>query len=378
MSSMKRIAVGAVAAICLLCSTAVSRGDDEVWQTNFEAAKAKAKAEHKMLLVEFSGSDWCPWCKKLNADVFDKESFKTEVRKGFVLVNLDYPNQNHQAAELKRQNSELQKQYKVDVYPTIFVMDANGQPVARTFYHAGGPDDYMKDLTGFVKTHKEILALKKKLDHVGGLDRAKVLDEIVMNYEQLGVENDDIAKYSAEIIALDPENKAGLKLKYRFRTLMAEADALSKEKKFDAARASYEMAADLPGVKGKRKQEAWFGEAECCASTLEFRRAMACLNKAREAAPDGPKVADIETAVKRYAPIAEAQESVAKLTAEADAAQGLGRAKALDRLVEAQVEFAKLAPAEHHPEDVKKWSDDIIYRARPRQQGRAEHEVSLA
>ena len=239
-------------------------------------------------------------------------------------------------------------------------MDARGQPVARTFYRAGGPEDYMKDMTGLVKTHKDMVALKKKLDHVGGLDRAKVLDEIVMDDEQLGIENDDVARYGAEIISLDPENKTGLKLKYRFRTLIAEADGLSREKKFDAARASYEKAADLSGVKGMRKQEAWFGEAECCASALQFRRAMACLNKAREAAPEGPKAADIDAAIKQYAPIAEAQESVAKLTAEADAAQGLGRARKLDRLVEAQVEFAKLAPAEHRPEDVKKWSDEII------------------
>jgi thioredoxin-related protein len=89
---MRRIVAGVAAVVCILCSAGVSRGDDELWQTNFEAAKAKAKAEHKMVLVEFSDSDWCPWCKKMKADVFDKQFFKAEARKGFVLVNLDFPN----------------------------------------------------------------------------------------------------------------------------------------------------------------------------------------------------------------------------------------------------------------------------------------------
>ena len=92
--------------------------------------------------------------------------------------------------------------------------------------------------------------MKKKLDHVQGLERAKLLDEIVMDYDQLCAENDDVAKYSAQIIALDPENKAGLKLKYTFRGLMAEADAMSGEKKFDAARVAYEKAANFARHQG--------------------------------------------------------------------------------------------------------------------------------
>ena len=54
---------------------AVEKG---LWQTDFEAAKAKAKAEKKLLLVDFTGSDWCGWCIKLKQEVFDKETFKTE------------------------------------------------------------------------------------------------------------------------------------------------------------------------------------------------------------------------------------------------------------------------------------------------------------
>ena len=59
--------------------------------SDFEAAKAKAKAENKLLLVDFTGSDWCVWCKKLKAEVFDQDTFQTAAPEQFVLVELDFP-----------------------------------------------------------------------------------------------------------------------------------------------------------------------------------------------------------------------------------------------------------------------------------------------
>ena len=80
-----------------------------LWQTDFAAAKAKAKAENKLLLVDFTGSDWCGWCMKLVAEVFSKDAFKTEAPKKFVLVELDYPTpaKKKQSAELQKQNEGL-------------------------------------------------------------------------------------------------------------------------------------------------------------------------------------------------------------------------------------------------------------------------------
>ena len=338
----------------------MSRGDEEVWQTNFEAAKARAAAEHKMLLVEFSGSDWCPWCKKMQADVFEHESFKNEARKNFVLVNLDFPNEKQLPGEIRRQNKELKKQYKVDVFPTLMVMDPRGQVIAQSGYRAGGPHEFMKDMTGFVTTHDEIVAMKRKLHHVDGLDRAKLLDEHRNGLRRARRLNDDTANYNAEIITLDPDSKPSLKLKYTFRALMAEANSLSNDKKFAAARATYEKAAELPGLKGKRKQQAWFAEAECCASAQEFRRAVALLNKARDAAPDGPKVADIDAALKRATQLSETQQAVDHLALEAESAHGLRRAKALDRLIDAKIALGELLPEERHPQEIEQWSNEII------------------
>ncbi len=359
MLSMPRIVAGPAVVTFLLCYAHLSLGDEVVWETNFTAAQARAKAEHKSLLVEFSGSDWCPWCKKMQSDVFEKQAFVDGIGKRYVLVNLDFPSQKKLAAEIAQQNAMLRKKYRVSYYPTICLMDPKGQVFARTGFH-GTPEELTKDMTSFAKTHMEILELQAKLATLNGLERAKVLDRIVTDYQENGVENDDVDKYSAEIVALDPDNKTGLKLKYQFRVLMAEARKLSEQGKVAAAKADYEKAAALPGLKGNEKQSAWLSEARCCINAQQFRRAVDCLNKAREAAPQGPDVADIDTALKKCKPLAETQQTVVDLMAQADAAQGVDRARALDKLVEAQVKFAQQTPAERHPQQIQTWSDEII------------------
>jgi protein disulfide-isomerase len=125
-----------------------------VWQTNFDAAKRKAKDEQRFLLVDFTGSDWCPWCMKLKGEVFDQAEFKAEAPKRFVLVELDYPRRKQLAAELKKQNDQLKKRYRISEYPTILLLDATGRVVARTGYQPGGAAQYLKHLAGLVENYQ--------------------------------------------------------------------------------------------------------------------------------------------------------------------------------------------------------------------------------
>ena len=119
------------------------------WLQNFADAKAKAAAAGKDLLVDFTGSDWCVWCQRLDAEVFEKADFQAEITKNFVLVKLDYPqNQELVTAEIKAQNAELQAKYKVQGFPTIFLMDAEGKPYAQTGYQEGGDAKYLEHVSG--------------------------------------------------------------------------------------------------------------------------------------------------------------------------------------------------------------------------------------
>ena len=100
--------------------------EKDIWMTDFAAAKAKAKAEKKDLLVDFTGSDWCGWCIKLDNEVFSKDEFKAEAPKHFVLVKLDYPQDTSKMSkELLEQNEKLQEQFPVEGFPTLLLMDAD-------------------------------------------------------------------------------------------------------------------------------------------------------------------------------------------------------------------------------------------------------------
>ena len=83
--SLRAVALSLVGSIALVAPSFASEG----WIADFDEAVKLAKAEKKDLFVDFTGSDWCGWCKKLDAEVFSKEEFLTAAKKSFVLVALD-------------------------------------------------------------------------------------------------------------------------------------------------------------------------------------------------------------------------------------------------------------------------------------------------
>jgi len=125
-------------------ATAMAGGKD--WKTDFEAAKKQAADEKKDLLLDFTGSDWCGWCIKLNKEVFDLAPFKAGTKDSFVLVELDFPQEKELPAALKEQNGKLQEAFAVEGFPSIYLCDASGRPYAVTGYKEGGAEAYVKHL----------------------------------------------------------------------------------------------------------------------------------------------------------------------------------------------------------------------------------------
>ena len=139
-----------IAAFCgfvIACSPAVSRGaEDSTWSTDYQKALDTAKAEKKMVLLDFTGSNWCGWCKKLDKEVFSTPEFKDYAQKNLVLVKLDFPRGLPQPAAEKAQNEKLAKQFNIEGFPTIIVLNAEGKPVGEMGYMEGGPSAFVGKL----------------------------------------------------------------------------------------------------------------------------------------------------------------------------------------------------------------------------------------
>lgn len=125
----------------LVCAQA-----DLNWLTDYNAAKAQAKADNKLVLLDFTGSDWCGWCKRLNAEVFSKPQFQEYAAKNLVLVELDFPRQKKQSDAVKKQNGELASQYQIEGFPTVIVLNAAGKKVGELGYMQGGPEAFIAAL----------------------------------------------------------------------------------------------------------------------------------------------------------------------------------------------------------------------------------------
>ena len=135
----------------------------EGWETDFEKAKTKAKAEGKHILMDFSGSDWCGWCVKLDKEVFSQKAFKAYAKDNLVLVLADFPkDKSKQSEKLQKQNAALAKKYNIGGFPTVFILNPEGRLVAKTGYRPGGPEAYVEYIkTVIAKATKKTEAKEK-------------------------------------------------------------------------------------------------------------------------------------------------------------------------------------------------------------------------
>jgi thiol-disulfide isomerase/thioredoxin len=136
---------------------------EPVWLTDLDAAKAQAVKENKPVLVDFTGSDWCPPCKALHKNVFESAEFAAVASK-YVLVELDYPKSKPQAPELKAKNAALSKQFGVSGFPTVLLIDGKSGEVFGKTVGFGGQTakEYLDKLASFKNTPEGKAALEQE------------------------------------------------------------------------------------------------------------------------------------------------------------------------------------------------------------------------
>ncbi|MBA2436327.1 MAG: thioredoxin family protein [Chthoniobacterales bacterium] len=114
--------------------------------TDFARAQAQAKAEDKLLLLDFTGSDWCGWCKLMEKEIFSQPTFAEYATKNLVLVRLDFPHAKPLTAEVRTQNQTLAQKLGIRGFPTIVMMNGEGKPLAVLGYVRGGPEVFISEL----------------------------------------------------------------------------------------------------------------------------------------------------------------------------------------------------------------------------------------
>lgn len=106
---------------------AAGAAEDAKWETNFEAAKKLSQESKKPMLVLFTGSDWCYWCKRLEKNILSTPEFKKFAKDKVVFLFLDFPQSKRMSASERTQNQTLARKYKVRGYPSMMVISASGK-----------------------------------------------------------------------------------------------------------------------------------------------------------------------------------------------------------------------------------------------------------
>lgn len=214
------------------------------WCADFDVAMKRAQKEGKNLLVDFTGSDWCGWCMKLDEEVFQKKEFLDAVKDKFVLVALDYPRKEPAKSKVPNpeRNAEVASMYGVGGYPTVLLLTPEGDMFGQTGYEEGGPVNYVNNLLrlehegeenlqplrSLQRTFKKAKSKKHRIEVV----RSAVNQLAQMTRQHYGVRG--IARIAANALTLDKRNKQKLKnpaIRAIIMAGVADAAVLAEAKK---------------------------------------------------------------------------------------------------------------------------------------------------
>jgi thioredoxin-related protein len=118
---------------------------EEGWLTDLDAGLKAAAEAKKHVMVEFTGSDWCPPCMKMHKEIFSQEDFVKKASEKFILVKLDFPNKKEQSEEEKKANQAAAEKFGIKGFPTVLILDSEGKEVDKQVGYSGaGLDGFLE------------------------------------------------------------------------------------------------------------------------------------------------------------------------------------------------------------------------------------------
>jgi thioredoxin-related protein len=139
--------------IAMLLLGVVGAGAQEgQWLSNYNKAIDQAKTTNKKVLLDFTGSDWCPWCIRMDKEVLNTKEFKAYADKNLVLMVVDFPQTKQLPQEVQDQNNNLQKKFDAQGFPTFVLLDKSGNVLGQQVgYLQGGPSAFIAKLDSMKK-----------------------------------------------------------------------------------------------------------------------------------------------------------------------------------------------------------------------------------
>ena len=181
----------------------------EGWLDDYDAALRKAAAENKHIVIDFSGSDWCGWCMRLDKEVFSTDAFRKGAADKYVLLMVDSPSDKSLLTpEAAKRNPELVKKFGVEGFPVVVVLDPKGEEVCRLGYESGGPEKYLERLDAEIRDAPDVKKYIKPIEAVLNRYDKEIADESrkVARKVQDGVpmpaknaDNEELDKFYSEI-----------------------------------------------------------------------------------------------------------------------------------------------------------------------------------
>jgi protein disulfide-isomerase len=143
-----------IGCLVLLFGFSSAFSQTRTWLQDYDKAAALAKSSGKTLLIDFSGSDWCPWCIRLDKEVFSQKAFQSYARRSLVLLLADFPSKKELPEKAVKQNAALAKKYEISGYPTVVLVSSKGELIGTTGYVEGGAQAYVKHLQGIISEYR--------------------------------------------------------------------------------------------------------------------------------------------------------------------------------------------------------------------------------
>lgn len=155
----------------------------EGWIQDLDTALKESEKTGKVVLADFTGSDWCGWCIKLDEEVFSQDDFKLWASKNVILCSIDSPRDRTALGEEQfAKNQQYTQKYKVQGFPTIALLNKDGIVLGKSGFVRGGPGP-------FIDAMNEILKNSDWPEKLESIDSLKTEDKLKLALELLPIEN---------------------------------------------------------------------------------------------------------------------------------------------------------------------------------------------